>query len=138
MDDPEIGPDFVYSLNLWQTITSQAFNKVRLDNQQAYNTTFIILHSGVLSRSETGSQIKAILATLLIAFNRDSEDSSLLFRKRKFSKQGKEIRHVPKNMPEEQLQEQIDSNILWAFQQFSTESEEKHGLFMAALAGRMT
>ena len=97
-----------------------------MNNELAYNFSYLILHGACNQKSlPLPAEINDLLHTLLVSFNRISEDYSLTFKPR-LSKyrilKGGEVRdHFAS---EEEIHDKIDSNILYALLAYCSRSKE--------------
>ena len=82
-DNPKQGPALLNKLNLWRFIVARARSNIHLNNELAYNFTYLILHGACNQKQfPLPAEISDLLHTLLVSFNRISEDLSLTFKPR--------------------------------------------------------
>ena len=77
--DQKNGPELIFKLNLWQSISDKAFEKIKMNPTLAFAYSFIIFNSAFRVKQDAENEsMKLLIDALLLCFNRMSEDISLI------------------------------------------------------------
>ena len=124
-------------------MTEHAFEKIKLNPNLAFAFSFIIYHSAFRVQQDAENEsMKLLLEALLLCFNRESEDVSLIPkpkvdrgipRTKKAIQEIQRLNKIPNHAASKETQDKIDSNVLWALLTFCQYSEEHAKVFLQVL-----